>query len=102
MNNAGVMKGAAFEDFPESDWDQVMDINSKSLFFLTQQLLTTIKQAATADYPARVINIASNAGILPPHRRTDYAYSLCQYQGHFLGQHKPCDYYRTSTGVIVC
>ena len=28
-----------------------------------------------ADEPARVINIASNAGIIPPHRHTDYAYT---------------------------
>ena len=75
VNNAGVMKGAAFEDFPESDWDQVMDINLKSLFFLTQQLTPMVKKAATDDEPARVINIASNAGILPPHRHTDYAYT---------------------------
>ena len=75
VNNAGVMKGAELEDFPEDDWDQVMDINLKSLFFLTQQLLPTIKKAATTDEPARIINIASNAGILPPHRHTDYAYT---------------------------
>lgn len=83
VNNAGYMKprkeyptlGDAVEDFAESDWDSAMDINLKGVFFLTQQLLPALKQAATAERPSRVINIASNAGILPPHRHTDYAYT---------------------------
>ncbi len=75
VNNAGLMKGAALADYPESDWDREMDINLKSPFFLTQQLLPQLKLAASADAPARVINIASNAGILPPYRNNDYAYT---------------------------
>ena len=66
---------AAVEQFGEADWDRAMDINLKGLFFFTQQLLPALKQAAHADDPARVINIASNAGIIPPHRHTDYAYT---------------------------
>lgn len=83
VNNAGYMKprqehaalSDALSDFSEADWDKAMDINLKGLFFLTQQLLPALKQAAYADAPARIINIASNAGILPPHRHTDYAYT---------------------------
>ena len=83
VNNAGYMKSrqtyeslsAAVEQFGEADWDRAMDINLKGLFFLTQQLLPALKQAACVDDPARVINIASNAGIIPPHRHTDYAYT---------------------------
>ncbi len=36
VNNAGAAWGAAFDEFPESGWDKVMNLNVKSLFFLTQ------------------------------------------------------------------
>ena len=83
VNNAGFMKSRqeykslsdAIAEFGESDWDRAMDINLKALFFLTQQFLPTLKCAASVDDPARVINISSNAGIIPPHRHTDYAYT---------------------------
>jgi NAD(P)-dependent dehydrogenase (short-subunit alcohol dehydrogenase family) len=40
-----------------------MDLNVKSLFFLTQKLLPALRVAASADEPARVINIGSIDGI---------------------------------------
>ena len=63
VNNAGAAWGAAFEEFPESGWDKVMDLNVKSLFFLTQALHGALKNAASAERPAKVINIASIDGI---------------------------------------
>ena len=38
VNNAGAAWGAPFDEFPESGWDKVMDLNLKSPFFLTQAL----------------------------------------------------------------
>src|SRR5262249_19052738 len=38
VNNAGAAWGADFDEFPESGWDKVMDLNVKSLFFLTKAL----------------------------------------------------------------
>src|SRR5947209_16792160 len=38
VNNAGASWGADFDTFPESGWDKVMDLNVKSIFFLTQRL----------------------------------------------------------------
>src|SRR6266699_1786172 len=38
VNNAGATWGASFEDFPESGWDKIMDLNVKSVFFLEQPL----------------------------------------------------------------
>ena len=38
VNNAGAAWGVPFEEFPESGWDKVMDLNVKSPFFLTQAL----------------------------------------------------------------
>uniref|UniRef100_UPI002622D647 SDR family NAD(P)-dependent oxidoreductase n=1 Tax=Ilumatobacter sp. TaxID=1967498 RepID=UPI002622D647 len=63
VNNAGVSWGAPLEEFPEKGWDKVMDTNVKGVFFLTQRLLPLLEAAATADDPARVINIGSIDGI---------------------------------------
>ena len=63
VNNAGAAWGEPFEQFPESGWDKVMDLNVKSPFFLTQALHQALKRAASAERPAKVINIASIDGI---------------------------------------
>jgi len=66
VNNAGVSWGAPIDTFPESGWDKVMDTNVKGVFFLTQRLLPLLESAATADDPARIINIGSIDGIRSP------------------------------------
>jgi 2-deoxy-D-gluconate 3-dehydrogenase len=63
VNNAGAAWGAEFDEFPEHGWDKVMDLNVKSPFFLTQALHGALKAAASAERPAKVINIASIDGI---------------------------------------
>jgi NAD(P)-dependent dehydrogenase (short-subunit alcohol dehydrogenase family) len=63
VNNAGAAWGAPFEEFPESGWDKVMNLNVKSPFFLTQALYGALKKAASPDKPAKVINVASIDGI---------------------------------------
>lgn len=63
VNNAGVAWGAPLESFPEAGWDKVMDTNVKGVFFLTQKLLPLLRAAASAESPARVINIGSIDGI---------------------------------------
>ena len=63
VNNAGTAWGAELGEFPESGWDKVMNLNIKSPFFLTQALHGMLKTAASADRPAKVINIASIDGI---------------------------------------
>lgn len=63
VNNAGAAWGAPFDEFPESGWDKVMDLNVKSPFFLTQALHGALKAAASDDKPAKVINVASIDGI---------------------------------------
>ena len=63
VNNAGVAWGADFDVFPEMGWDKVMNLNVKTLFFLTQKLHPLLKAAASADRPAKVINIASIDGL---------------------------------------
>ena len=56
VNNAGIIKRVDAVDFTEADWDQVMDINLKTMFFLCQSLG---RKAIAAGRPARVVNIAS-------------------------------------------
>ncbi len=63
VNNAGAAWGADFDDFPESGWDKTMDLNVKSLFFLTQKLHGLMKAGASEARPGKVINIASIDGI---------------------------------------
>ena len=63
VNNAGAAWGASFDEFPESGWDKVMDLNLKSPFFLLQALHSALKAAAKPDRPSKVINIASIDGI---------------------------------------
>lgn len=62
-NNAGAAWGAPFAEFPENGWDKVVDLNLKTPFFLTQAFAGLLRNAATADAPAKVINIASIDGI---------------------------------------
>ncbi|MGZ4709751.1 MAG: SDR family oxidoreductase [Acidimicrobiales bacterium] len=66
VNNAGTSWGGSIDEFPEKGWDKVMDTNVKGVFFLTQRLLPLLEAAATADDPARVINIGSVDGIRTP------------------------------------
>jgi NAD(P)-dependent dehydrogenase (short-subunit alcohol dehydrogenase family) len=63
VNNAGAAWGADFDEFPESGWDKVMNLNLKSPFFLTQALHKVLKAGASPNQPAKVINIASIDGI---------------------------------------
>ncbi|HXC55869.1 MAG TPA: SDR family NAD(P)-dependent oxidoreductase [Rhizomicrobium sp.] len=63
VNNAGAAWGADFDEFPESGWDKVMDLNVKTPFFLTQALHAALKAAGTKERLAKVINIASVDGI---------------------------------------
>ncbi len=62
VNNAGAAWGADFDEFPESGWDKVVNLNMKTPFFLTQALKPLLAKAGEKQ-PAKVINIASIDGI---------------------------------------
>lgn len=57
VNNAGIIRRADALEFSEADWDAVMDVNLKAVFFTTQ----AFARAALAEggTPAAVVNIAS-------------------------------------------
>ncbi len=86
VNNAGATWGAPIDEYPEDGWDKTVDLNVKSIFFLTQKLLPQLRAAATAEEPSRVINIASVNGIAPPTLET-YAYSTSKAGCIMLTRH---------------
>jgi NAD(P)-dependent dehydrogenase (short-subunit alcohol dehydrogenase family) len=75
VNNAGAAWGEAYDSFPESGWDKVVDLNMKAPFFLTQALTPMLRKAA-ARQVAKVINIASIDGVsVNPQETYSYAAS---------------------------
>ena len=83
VNNAGATWGEPLESFPESAWDKVLDLNLKSPFFLTRAFLPLLEEAATADDPARVVNVGSIDGLHVPPMHT-YSYSSSKAALHHL------------------
>ncbi|MCY4095298.1 MAG: SDR family oxidoreductase [Gammaproteobacteria bacterium] len=66
VNNAGSTWGAPIDEFPEIGWDKVMDTNVKGIFFMIQKCLPLLRESASEEDPARVINIGSVDGIKTP------------------------------------
>ena len=56
VNNAGIEKHAAFWDVTESDFDAVLNVNLKGVFFATQAF---VQQCMAAGRPGKIINISS-------------------------------------------
>lgn len=83
VNNAGATWGAPLEEFPEVGWDKVMDLNVKTLHYLTVAALPLLRAAASPDSPARVINIGSVDGIAVP-ATENYAYAASKAAVHQL------------------
>ena len=83
INNAGAAWGEPFEDFSEAGWDKVMDLNVKSMFFLTQKMTALLKSNATEENPSRVINIGSIDGLNVPMFPT-FSYSASKAAVHHL------------------
>ena len=83
VNNAGAAWGQPIAEYSEAGWDKVIDTNVKSVFFLTRELLPLLEKAASADDPARVINVGSIDGIKVPFLET-YAYPASKAAVHHL------------------
>jgi len=56
VNNAGIIRRAPLPEFSEKDWDDVIDVNQKHLFFLSQKVA---KQMIKQGNGGKIINIAS-------------------------------------------
>ena len=83
INNAGAAWGEPFESFSEGGWDKVMDLNVKSLFFLTQKMKSLLTSNASLEDPSRVINIGSIDGLNVPALPT-FSYSASKAAVHHL------------------
>ncbi|AYD03258.1 2-dehydro-3-deoxy-D-gluconate 5-dehydrogenase KduD [Neorhizobium sp. NCHU2750] len=56
INNAGIIRRADALEFTETDWDAVMDLNLKSVFFLSQAFA---RRLVSAGKGGKIVNIAS-------------------------------------------
>jgi 2-deoxy-D-gluconate 3-dehydrogenase len=56
FNNAGIIRRADLVDFSEKDWDDVININQRTLFFLSQAVAREMIKAGKG---GRIINTAS-------------------------------------------
>ena len=56
VNNAGIIRREDAIDFNEKDWDDVMNLNIKTVFFFSQAVA---RQYMKQETPGKIINIAS-------------------------------------------
>ncbi len=67
FNNAGIIRRAPITDFTEKDWDDVMNINIRGLFFLSQSVARVLIEQKRG---GKIVNTASmlsfQGGILVP------------------------------------
>jgi 2-deoxy-D-gluconate 3-dehydrogenase len=56
VNNAGIIRRADLFDYGNDDWDAVMQVNLKNLFFLSQAVARSM---VAAGVPGRIVNVAS-------------------------------------------
>jgi 3-oxoacyl-[acyl-carrier protein] reductase len=59
VNNAGITKDGLFMWMPEKDWDDVMNISTKGLFNVTQNVIQQMLRKRSG----RIVNIASVSGM---------------------------------------
>ncbi|HEY7198558.1 MAG TPA: SDR family oxidoreductase [Candidatus Dormibacteraeota bacterium] len=86
VNNAGIAWGAPIETHPIEQVDRVLQVNVRAVFHCTQRLLPLLRAAASADDPARVINIGSVDGMVIPYW-PNFGYSASKAAVHMLTRH---------------
>jgi 3-oxoacyl-[acyl-carrier protein] reductase len=67
VNNAGVTRPQPIDEITEEDWDEILAVNLKSMFLVTQAVLPNMRTARWG----RIINLSSVAaqlgGVVGPH-----------------------------------
>ncbi|AYG04728.1 SDR family NAD(P)-dependent oxidoreductase [Gryllotalpicola protaetiae] len=71
VNNAGLGFNHDAVDVSEADWDAMMDVNLKGLFFVTQAV---VRHMLAAEY-GRVVNLSSQGGLVGIRRHAVYSAS---------------------------
>ena len=89
---AGEQETGPFEDYPESSWDQMMDVNLKGMFLSCQVFGDKMAKGNGGS----IINIASIYGILSPDQR------IYEYREEKTGKpfYKPITYCVAKSGVL--
>ncbi|MCI0148858.1 SDR family oxidoreductase [Paraburkholderia sediminicola] len=83
INNAGIHKIEPIDEFSEASWDDTTNLNLKAAFFMVQNLLPLLRNAATAADPACIVNVGSGHGLRVP-RFENYAYQASKAGIHHL------------------
>ena len=89
--DANVDENGPFEDFPESSWDKVMEINSKGAFLLCQ----VIGGAMAKEGVGSIINVSSIYGIVSP-RQQIYEYRRTESEQFY----KPVAYSASKSSLL--
>ncbi len=71
VNNAGVNVPSEAFDVTEQDWDAVMDVNLKGLFFMSQAVGRRMRESGGG----KIVNMASQNGVIGYYRRAAYCSS---------------------------
>lgn len=71
VNNAGINNPTDFDKITDSDWDEVLSVNLKGPFIVTQEALNLLKKSSSSS----IINIGSVSGQYGGPRTAHYAAS---------------------------
>ncbi|EPI4980756.1 gluconate 5-dehydrogenase [Raoultella planticola] len=71
INNAGIQRRYPFTEFPEDEWDQVIEVNQKGVFLVSQQVAKYMMRRRSG----KIINICSMQSELGRKTITPYAAS---------------------------
>ena len=71
VNNAGVNIPRDALELTEEDWDRVLDVNLKGLFFLSQRVARTMIETGGG----KIVNMASQNGVIGYYNRAAYCSS---------------------------
>jgi 3-oxoacyl-[acyl-carrier protein] reductase len=88
VNNAGIARQQPLEEITERDWDELIDVNLKSCFLVTQAFLPAMRTRKWG----RIINISSVAaqigGVVGPHYAASKAgmLGLTYYYARYLAK----------------
>jgi 3-oxoacyl-[acyl-carrier protein] reductase len=71
VNNAGINKPEDFDKINDQEWDEILDVNLKGPFIVTQEALSLLKKSKSSS----IINIGSVSGQYGGPRTAHYAVS---------------------------
>ncbi len=93
VNNAGIYPVKAFDEMTEEEWDRVIRINMKGVYYCCKAVLPGMK----AQKGGRIINISSIAGLVGFPNLTHY----CATKGGILGFSRALALEVASLGITV-